>query len=372
MASSAGDGADTLSALKNLRKSKRISFTNRLKHLKEILGHLKGTKDDILVALNLMNNAWEAEVEAQGQILQQLALSDLKDLNSEAEQHEERAKVEAERAIQTNDNGSASAPGQVTELATTLRLQNQYESKIKPFNGTYKEWPSWIGSFMENVESQPLSDTDKNNILRNCLKGPVKDVAAAFRDLGSTYKTLLEALKKEYYKPLDIMSDLVDELVQFTPCNKEVAENLTKLTNTLNSCLSVFEIYGCEASKHPEAIISIVRSKFPSKTRGAWSKATRECCAPKNASLKTRGLRSREDDQCFIVFVFFEFCHSDFELVLIKLSISRNRRLSYGLNIGDSGLEILKNNRGCDGRSIELPPLHLLDSQVLDRFDCLS
>ena len=36
---------------------------------------------------------------------------------------------------------------------------------------------------MENVESQPLSDTDKNNILRNCLKGPAKDVAAAFRDL---------------------------------------------------------------------------------------------------------------------------------------------------------------------------------------------
>ena len=37
----------------------------------------------MLVALNLMNNAWEAEVEAQGQILQQLALSDPKDLNSE-------------------------------------------------------------------------------------------------------------------------------------------------------------------------------------------------------------------------------------------------------------------------------------------------
>ena len=91
MATSAGDGADTLSALKNLRKSKRISFTNGLKQLKEILGHPRGTKDDILVALNLINNAWEAEVEAQGQILQQLALSDLKDLNSEAEQHEERA-----------------------------------------------------------------------------------------------------------------------------------------------------------------------------------------------------------------------------------------------------------------------------------------
>ena len=282
MATCAVDGADTLSALKNLRKSKRISFTNRLKHLKEILGHPKGTKDDILVALNLMNNAWEAEVEAQGQILQQLALSDLKDLNSEAEQHEERereymrAKVEADRAIQTDDNGSASAPGQVTELATALRLQNQYESKIKPFNGTYKEWPSWIGSFMENLESQPSSDTDKNNILRNCLKGPAKDVAAAFRDLGSTYKTLLKALKKEYYKPLDIMSDLVEELVQFPPCNKDVAENLTKVTNTLKSCFSVFEIYGCEASKHPEVIISIVRSTFPSKTRGAWSKATRE------------------------------------------------------------------------------------------------
>ena len=36
----------------------------------------------------------------------------------------------------------------------------------------------------------------------------------------STYKTLLEALKKEYDKPLDIMSDLVEELVQFPPCNK--------------------------------------------------------------------------------------------------------------------------------------------------------
>ena len=107
-----------------------------------------------------------------------------------------RAKVEAERAIQTNDNGSASAPGQVKDLATALKLQNQYESKIKPFNGTYKEWPSWIGSFMENVESQPLSDTDKNNILRNCLKGPAKDVAAAFRDLGLLTRLFLRLSRR--------------------------------------------------------------------------------------------------------------------------------------------------------------------------------
>ena len=274
--------SEEMLALKNLRKSKRISFTNRLKHLKETLEKPSSTKDDIKVALNLMTNSWVAETLLQEQITEKLASSNPRELDAEVEQYEERereyvkAKVMAEKAINDNDTSASAAGGQVTELATALWLQNQYESKIKPFHGTYKEWPSWIGSFLETVDSQPLSDTDKNNILRNCLKGPAKDVAAAFQDLGSTYKTLLEALKKKYDKPLDIMSDLVEELVEFPPCSKDVAKNLKKLTNTLKNCLSVFEIYGCEASKHPEVIVPIVRSKFPSKIRGAWSKATRE------------------------------------------------------------------------------------------------
>ena len=265
-----------IAGLKNLRKGKRISFTSRLKRLQAELEKPEIDKDSIQVALNLLKSTWAAELQVQEQLINALAFADPNEMTTETEFYEnreleyEKAKVAAEKVL----NGANG--GQVTELTTALRLQNQYESKVKPFNRTYKEWPSWIGSFKENVDSQPLSDTDKNNILRHCLKGPAKDVAAAFRDLGSTYKALLAALEKEYNKPLDIMSDLVEELVQFPPITKEVADNLKKLTNTLKSCLSVFEIYGCEASKLPEVIVSIVRSKFPSKTRGAWSKETKD------------------------------------------------------------------------------------------------
>ncbi|XP_070068053.1 uncharacterized protein [Drosophila takahashii] len=106
------------------------------------------------------------------------------------------------------DNISApsySAPSRLPRLA------------LPSFDGNHKDYKNFISSFLQLVNREQISNIDKFNHLRNCLKGPALEAVAAFPVTGENYAKALERLKDRYDKPALIFVETIAPIFKLPP-----------------------------------------------------------------------------------------------------------------------------------------------------------
>lgn len=103
-------------------------------------------------------------------------------------------------------SASATSP---TAAHGVLRLP---KIELRTFNGNSARWPVFWDWFVNTIDSQPLTDTEKLTYFTSSMQGPAKQLVEAYQLRNAPYKDVVERVKARYASKEVIIQKLYDEL----------------------------------------------------------------------------------------------------------------------------------------------------------------
>ncbi|XP_044249366.2 uncharacterized protein [Drosophila takahashii] len=156
---------------------------------------------------------------------------------------------------------SYSAPSRLPRLA------------LPSFDGNHKDYKNFISSFLQLVNREQISNIDKFNHLRNCLKGPALEAVAAFPVTRENYAKALERLKDRYDKPALIFVETIASIFKLPPAAAASAQQLRSLIDNASALYSALSSLGSDAQISEAMLIYVVMEKCDQQTKTKWNES---------------------------------------------------------------------------------------------------
>lgn len=146
--------------------------------------------------------------------------------------------------------------------------------ELPTFNGKYSQYKNFITSFMQVIDREPrLSNVEKFNHLRNCLKGPALETINAFQITSDNYPKALERLTERYDNTTLIFLENITTLFQLKCVSPSNAAQLRSLVDNASALYCSLLSLGDEKSICNAMLIHIVMDKVDAESQSKWKES---------------------------------------------------------------------------------------------------
>ena len=218
-----------------------------------------------------MVHRYDAEIE--------LLIDDETDLIAEIEANavfDEKANVSIARVeslINTykqkqQTRSSLTSSSSATSTANTMKLP---KLQLPTFTGAYTDWMSFIDLFTASVDSNSqLSDSEKLNYLRACLKGDAARLISSMTIIDSNYSIALRLLRERYENKRCIVQAHLKAIWSQPVMKGESGIGLRKILETTNEHLRALQELGEPVEHWDSLLIFWLVEKLDPESKKQW------------------------------------------------------------------------------------------------------
>ncbi|XP_067637745.1 uncharacterized protein [Eurosta solidaginis] len=142
------------------------------------------------------------------------------------------------------------------------------------FYGGYEEWPAFRDMFTAVYINHPrLSRAQKLYHLRYKTHGKAGSIVKRYALSDDNFDLAWEALRSRYENKRILVDNQIKSLLTLATIQSENSEQLQKLQNTINNCLSVLHSQGVTTDSWDPILVYICSSKLPETTLSLWEQS---------------------------------------------------------------------------------------------------
>ena len=215
---------------------------------------------------------WDAEIE--------LYIEDDAKLAQEREafsDYETRMNIAMARLSALIDNIKTQLKAGLTATASTLSSlpttghMRLPKLQMPTFTGAYTDWVSFSDLFQAAMGSSSLlSDSERLNYLKACIKGDAAKIISSLRITDANYLIAWQLLKDRYDNTRSIVHAHLQAIWSQSSMKVESGSGLRKLHETTNEHLRALEALGRPVNQWSAVLVFCIADKLEAESRKQW------------------------------------------------------------------------------------------------------
>lgn len=150
------------------------------------------------------------------------------------------------------------------ETKKTIQLP---KIKIPEFNGNKAEWRDFKDLFDKIVHNNPtINESIKVQYLKTSLTGEAATIVSHLLPNGNNYKACYEILNNRYNNTRELVSDLIDKILELPKQNDETSAALRNMYDTTNECITAINNLKVPVENWDPIIIHLLKKKLSKST----------------------------------------------------------------------------------------------------------
>ena len=175
------------------------------------------------------------------------------------------------RTMETNSSVTPRRSSSPRETGGKLRLP---KLNLPTFSGSYTEWMSFIDLFHAAVDSNSqLSDSEKLNYLRACVKGDAAKLICSVAITDANYAIAMGLLSDRYANKRSIVQAHLQSIWTQPSMKVESATGLRKLLEVTNEHLRSLKELGQPTDQWDSLLVFWLSEKMDTESRKQWQLA---------------------------------------------------------------------------------------------------
>jgi len=162
--------------------------------------------------------------------------------------------------------------------ANKIHKSKQHQSLKLPkltlpqFTGEVLEWQEFIETFSITVDKQSLSDIEKLQYLKNCIKGEPAQVLTGLPLTNSNYAVAIDLLKERYGSKRRIIRTHVQALISIQQPNHKSYQSLRTFVDTVKKHLRGLSSLDVDSDNYDIIMCEVLLPKLPTNIKHEWAK----------------------------------------------------------------------------------------------------
>lgn len=144
---------------------------------------------------------------------------------------------------------------------------------LPSFNGELQHWKEFSETFKSIVhENSRLSNVDKFSYLRTKLTGEPLSIVKSYKLTGDQYELAWARLIQRYNRPLTIIGNVMDEVINFQPIRGgDLSKKFRSFTEFSRGAIATLQEHGFVKKQNPMILLSLLQSKLTPYAKEKWS-----------------------------------------------------------------------------------------------------